>query len=195
MRDQQIEERLQHRTTRPHLVGQGGEAERHAFAGIALGLSVERLVLTKLLEHQHRQEARPRPAAGDDVEGGRHLTDLLAITAGEFFTDVLDHLPTARDRLQRLGDGLAQLGQARAAAAGAGCRAWHNDTLTRQMVWEGFAGRPVTGERGNSAGFGRRSLGCQLIFGSTGFQLFKLECHLVEQAGAAFRTWAEFIAL
>jgi hypothetical protein len=54
----------------------------------------QRLMLAEFLEHQHRQQARSRPAAGRDVERRRRLADLLAIPAAEFFADVLDHLPT-----------------------------------------------------------------------------------------------------
>jgi hypothetical protein len=39
-----------------------------------------------------------RPAAGDDVEWRRRLTNLLAVTAGELLPDVLDHLPGFRGR-------------------------------------------------------------------------------------------------
>src|SRR3981081_1223106 len=48
MRFNAPEERFQHRAAGPHLVGQGRQAERQAFLGIALGLTVERLMLAKL---------------------------------------------------------------------------------------------------------------------------------------------------
>ena len=121
------------------LVGQGRQADRHALLGIALGLPVERLMLAKLLEQDHRQQAWPCPAAGDDVERRRRLADLLAVAAGELLADVLDHLPGFRDDLQRLGDVLAELGQPRTATAGAGRRSRHDHPLARQMLREGLA--------------------------------------------------------
>ena len=54
---------VQHRAAGADLVGQRRQAERHAFPGVALGLAVERLMLAELLEQDHRQQARPGPAA------------------------------------------------------------------------------------------------------------------------------------
>jgi hypothetical protein len=69
-------------------------------------------MLAKLLEQHHHQHAWTCPAAGDHVERRWGLADLFAITAGELFSDVLDHLPGFRDHLQRLGDVLAKQAQA-----------------------------------------------------------------------------------
>ena len=77
------EQRRQRRRAAADLVGQGRQTDRHALLGIALRLPVERLMLAKFLEQHHRQQAWPRPAAGDHVERRRRLADLLAITAGE----------------------------------------------------------------------------------------------------------------
>jgi hypothetical protein len=99
----------QHGNACAHLVGQGRQAERHSFPCIAFGLAVQRLMLPVLLEQDHRQQARPGPAAGDHVKGSWRLADLLTVAAGKLFADVLDHLPLPRDHLQRLGDVLAQL--------------------------------------------------------------------------------------
>ena len=62
---QAVEQRHQHGRAGADLVGQRGQAERHALAGIALGLAVERLMLAELLEQHHRQQVRalPNPAA------------------------------------------------------------------------------------------------------------------------------------
>ena len=57
------QQRRQHGAAGADLVGQGRQAERHALAGIALGLAVQRLMLPELLEQDHRQQARPGPAA------------------------------------------------------------------------------------------------------------------------------------
>jgi hypothetical protein len=98
------EQRIQHGTDGTYLVGQGRQAERHPFAAIAFGLAVQRLMLNKLLERDHRQQVRPGPAARYDMEGGGCLADGLAVAAGELLPHVLDHLPLPRDDLQRLGD-------------------------------------------------------------------------------------------
>ena len=112
-----LDQRRQHGAAATHLVGQGRQAKRHALAGIAFGLAIEWLMLPELLEQDHRQQARPGPAAGQHMEWRRRLADLLAIATGEFLADVLDHLPLPRDHLQRLGDVLIQFAQPRAAAA------------------------------------------------------------------------------
>jgi len=61
--------------------------------GVALGLTVQRLVLAELLEHDHRQQARSRPSPCDGMEGRGRLRDLLAIAARELLAHRLDHLP------------------------------------------------------------------------------------------------------
>ena len=62
-------ERRQRRRAGADLVGQGGEAELDALAGVALGLPVQRLVLAELLEQHHREQVRPGPAPR--ASGGR----------------------------------------------------------------------------------------------------------------------------
>ena len=61
-------------------------------------------MLAELGVQDHRQQARPGAAAGDDVERRRRLGDRLARPAGELLPHRLDHLPLPRDHLQRLGD-------------------------------------------------------------------------------------------
>lgn len=56
MRLDQRVHRLERRGTGSDLVGQCGEAEVDALAGIALALSVQRLVLGELLEQDHHQK-------------------------------------------------------------------------------------------------------------------------------------------
>jgi len=68
----------QRRRAATDLIGQGRQTERHALLGVALGLPVERLMLVKLLEQHHRQQAGSGPASRDDVERRRSLADLLA---------------------------------------------------------------------------------------------------------------------
>src|SRR4051812_50192946 len=78
-------------------------------------------MLPVLLEQDHRQQAWAGPAARDHMKRRRRLADLLAVTAGKFFADMLDHLPAPRDHLPRLGDVLPQFAQSWAATAQAGC--------------------------------------------------------------------------
>src|ERR1700687_2045741 len=91
-------------------------------------------MLPELLEQDHRQKAGTGPAPGDHMERRRRLADLLAVPASELLADMLDHLPLARDRFQRLGNGLAQLTQPPTAAAKASGRSRHDHPLTRQML-------------------------------------------------------------
>src|SRR6185295_20195479 len=104
---------LKRRTAGTDLIGERRQAHGHAFPRVALGLPVQWLVLPELLKQQHGDEVRTRPAARGDVEGCRWLADLLAVPARHLLAHVLDDLPLARDHLQRLGDGLAELPQTR----------------------------------------------------------------------------------
>ncbi len=165
-----------------HLVGQGGQAQGHALAGVALSLPVQRLVLAELLEGDHRQEARPRPASGGDVEGRGRLSDGLAVAAAEPLTHRGDHLPLARDHLQRLGHVLPELGEPPAAAARAGGRGGDHHPLARQMFREGLARRSAAGEGLDRRGLGGRHLSLQLVEGRRRLQLLQLQLVLVQQA-------------
>ena len=100
---------------------------------IALALPVQRLMLAELLEQDHGQQVGAGKAARRHMERRRRLGDRLAVPARELLAHRLDHLPLARDHLQRLGDVLAQLGQLRRAAAGAALRRGDHDALARQM--------------------------------------------------------------
>ena len=168
------------------LIGQGGQAQRHAFAGVALGLAVQRLMLAELLEHDHGQKVRSGPTPRQDMEGRRGLGHGLAVAAGKLLPHGLDHLPLARDHFQRLGHVLAQLRQARPAAAGAGRGRLDHDPLARQVFREGLAGRLLALEplhRRGRAGDG--FLGRQFVLGRRGFQFLQLQLELVQQPAAA----------
>ena len=67
----QAMERPQGRSAGADMVGQRRERQIDAFAGIALALPVQRLVLAILLEQDHRQQIRPGMPARDDVERRR----------------------------------------------------------------------------------------------------------------------------
>ena len=58
----QATQRIERRADGAHRVGHGRQRDRRAFERIALGLTVQRLMLSELLEHDHRQQARARPA-------------------------------------------------------------------------------------------------------------------------------------
>ena len=68
-----IVDRQQQRGAAANLVGKRREAQLHAFARIALGLPIERLMLAILLEQNHRQKARPGKAARQNVKWRRRL--------------------------------------------------------------------------------------------------------------------------
>ena len=181
------EQRLQHGAASPDLIGESRQAERHSFPSVAFGLTVQRLVLPELLKQQHGEEMRPGPAARRDVERRRRLADLLAIPAGHLLAHMLDHLPLARDHLQRLGDGLAELPQPCAAAARACRRSRHDDTLSRQMGGERLSGRALARKGGDRCRLRCDPLSGDLVLGGGRFQLRELQLHLVEDARRALR--------
>ena len=176
------------------LIGQGRDAERHAFAGKTLGLAVERLVLPILLEQEHGEEAGPGPSARSHVERCRGLCDLLAVPARKLLANRLDYLPGARAHLERLGDVFAELGEPVPAAGRAGTGGRHHDTLARQVLGERLPCGPLTLEGGDRGGLGCRFLGDEVVLGSIGLELFELELHLIEQAAASFGAGAILFA-
>src|SRR5260370_41610761 len=105
-------ERIERHADRPHGVGHGRSRDRHAFQSIAFGLTIQGLMLTELLEHDHSQEAGPRPSPRDDMERCRRLCDLLAVATGELFPDRLDHFPPTGLRFQGSRHVLAEFAQA-----------------------------------------------------------------------------------
>ena len=184
------EERGEDGTAGADLIGQGREAERHPFPGVAFSLAVERLVLPKLLEQDHRQEARTGPTTGDHMERRRRLADLLAVPAGKLLPDMLDHLPPPRNRLQRLGDVLAHFAQARPAAALAGRRRRLDHALAWQMLGKGLARRAPAGKAHYVRRLGHGALGGDLVLTGRALELLEPEFHLIEKSRRAFRTLA-----
>ncbi len=69
MRLDQTPQRIERRADRADGVGHGRQGNRRAFERIALGLTVQRMMLAELFEGDLRQKARPRPAARDDMNG------------------------------------------------------------------------------------------------------------------------------
>ena len=176
-------------------VGHGRQGDRRALERIAFGLTVQRLVLAELLKGDHRQKARPRPAARNDMERRRRLSDLLAVPAGELLPHGLHDLPLARRRLQRPRHILAELAQARAAAAGAGFRRLDHHALARQMVGEGVALRPLALEAGDRGRSGDRLFCGEFVFRCARFQLFEFERQLIKQPHRALRLLPVDLAL
>ncbi len=135
----QPQDRRERRADRSHGVGHGRQRDWHTFQGVTLRLTVQRLVLTELLEHDHRQKARPRPSPCDGVEGRGRLTDLLAIAARELLAHRLDHLPPTGLRLERPRHVLAELAQPLSATACARRRGLDHHAFAGKMVGEGIA--------------------------------------------------------
>lgn len=191
-----LDQRRQDRGHPAHLVGECRQAQRHALAGIALGLAVKRLVLSELLEDDHGQQLGASPAARQDVEWRRGLGDGLTIPARDLLTDSLDHLPLARDDLQGLSDVLAELAQTRAAAAGAGLGRLDHHPLARQVFWEGLARGCLAGKRlHRGRGPGGGPLGGELVLRGRGFQLLQLQLQLIKQPAGPLRRRPEPLAL
>ncbi len=180
-------EGIERRADGANRVGHRRQRDWRALQRIALGLAVQRLMLAELLEHDHRQQARPRPRPRYRVERRRRLGDLLAVPAGELLPHSLDHFPLTRGRLQRLRHILAELAQARAAAAGAGLRRLDHHAFARQMLRECVALRPLALEAGDGRRFRDGALRCEFVLGRARFQFFEFERQLIEQSRRALR--------
>ena len=183
----QIMKRLQSRRAGAYLIGQRRQAEIDPFARVALPLSIQRLMLPVLLEENHCQQVRARPAAGCRVEGRRRLRYPLTVPARELLAHRLNHLPPARDHLQRLRHVLADFGQLVRPTARAGRGHGNHHALARQMVGERFARGPAADEPLDLSAPRRRLLSRQLVLGCTRRELVERELHLVEQALLALR--------
>lgn len=132
MRPDQNEQRRQRGRAGADPIRQRGDLEVDAFTRVSLALAVQREMVRELRIQDHRQQVRPGTATRDRMERRRRLSDGLTGTAGELLPHRLDHLPLARDDLQRLGDGLTQPGQG-TATAWACCWARKHHPLARQM--------------------------------------------------------------
>ena len=146
-------------------------------------------MLAELLEQDHRQQARAGKAARRDMERRRRLGDRLTLPAGEPFPDGLDHLPPARDDLERLGDILAEFRKLRRTAAGATLRRRDHDPLAGQMLRERLSRRPPALE-----GFDdcrrRGAFRLQLVLGGVRLGVRQLHLQLVEKPLLTFRAHA-----
>jgi hypothetical protein len=117
------------------------------------------------------------------MERRRRLGDLLARAAGELFPHGLDHLPLPRHPLQRLGNGLAELGEP-AAAARTHRRAGDHDALAPQVRRKRRPHRLLAGERPDRRAISRSGAG--FVLGRACRRFLELQFHLVEQLAAAF---------
>lgn len=108
--------------------------EVDAFTLVDVALTMERQVQAVLGKQNMGQQFGPCTPARNRMRGGRRLGDRFAGPADELLAQVLDHLPLARNELQRLGHVLAKLAQSAFAAAWAGGRHRIDNALTRQML-------------------------------------------------------------
>jgi hypothetical protein len=199
VRADEFVERQQYGGAGADVIGHGRHVDVDAFASVALALSIERLMRAVLLEQNHREQAGPGTAAGNDMEGCRRLGDRLAVAAGEFLAHGLLHEPAARDDIERLGDGLADLGQPAAAAAATARGCGHDKPLARQMLRKrparGFPpdvlGDHRPGLRGSGLG---GKLGRRLVFGRRLLELNQLQLELRDDLGAPLRGSAVLLA-
>ena len=118
----------------PDPVGQRGAFDRDALERQDRRLAVERQAVEILADHYIGDQTGTRPALLDWQVGRRRLYDPLARAAAQLRPDMADHLQASRDLLQYLGDVLADLGKAGAAAAGADRTGMVHDLLARQVI-------------------------------------------------------------
>lgn len=131
--------------------------EIDAFTLVDVALTMKRQVQAVLGEQDMGQQLGPCTPARNRMRGSRRLGDRFAGPADELLAHVLDHLPLARNELQRLGHVLANLAQSAVAAAWAGGRHWIDNALPRQMLRQRPAGWLAALERWH-----RNLLGCHL---------------------------------
>ena len=178
-----LDQRHQRRRRRADPVGQRRDVEIDAFPGIDRALPVERQMQAVLGEQDMGEQLWPGAPARDRVRWGGRLADRFAGPAGELLAHVLDHLPLARNELQRLGHVLADLAQCRAAAARAGRGRRIDDPLARQMLGQRPASRPAPFERRHRHLLARRRGHLRRRLGLRGIrlQIGQLQLELIEQ--------------
>ncbi|MBB4367110.1 hypothetical protein GGD65_008186 [Bradyrhizobium sp. CIR18] len=190
----QLEERHDGEGPVADLVGQRRQRQVDPLGLKAHTLAVERDMHAELVEQDRRQQLRTDEAARRGIERCWRLADLLAIAAGELFPHRLDQLEPARDLLQRLGHILAQLRQARSAAAGTARRGLDHDALAFDVVRPRLA-HPACACRRARPGFRRRRLGGKLVLARRGDEFFELQFQLLDQPGRALRALSVQFAL
>src|SRR5258708_39883701 len=116
------------------------------------------------------EQLRPCTPPRNRVRGSRWLGDRFAGPADELLTHMLDHLPLARNELQRLGHVLAELTQSVVATAWAGRRHRIDNALPRQMLRQRPARRLAALERWH-----RNLAACRHLLPGPGFGGLRLE--------------------
>src|ERR1700759_4638028 len=140
-----------------HPVRKRRYVEIDAFTLVDVALTMKRQVQTVLGEQNMGQQLGPCTPARNRMRGSRRLGDRFAGPADELLTHVLDHLPLARNELQRLGHVLADLAQSAVTPTWADGRYRIDKTLSRQMLRQGPAGWLAALERWH-----RNLIGCRL---------------------------------
>jgi hypothetical protein len=186
---------IERHADRAHCIGHRRQRDRRALQRIALGLAVQRLVLTELLEHDHRQQARTRPRPRYRVEWRRRLADLFAVPAGELLPHGLDHFPLTRLRFKRARHVFAEFAQARASTAFARHRRINHHALTRKMVGERIALGALARKSAHVGRLGDRPFRREFVFRRARFQFFEHERQLIDQPRRAFRFLAVNLTL
>ena len=87
----EVVQRLKDMSAGAYLVGQRRQRQLDPLTGIALRLPVQRLVLSELVEQDHRQEVGAEEPSRGRVERCRRLADPFAVPAGELLAYRLDH--------------------------------------------------------------------------------------------------------
>ena len=198
--DMRLDERSnkgsQHGSAGAHLVGQGRQADRHAFAGVAFGLAVQRLMLAELLEQRSWPAGSGPPSRAAMTWKGagawlivsqsrqvnfsrtcwitfhcRGMTSSVSVTSSPSLRSA-----SPPQQLQAVGPGTTT--RSRGRCSGNGLR----------------AGRLRMKAATTCRGPGRGLLGLKLILGGCGLQLLQLQFHLVEQARRPLRARAVDLA-
>src|SRR5580704_14090732 len=131
-------ERLEDRRARADLVGQRRQVELDAFAGIALALAVERLMLAVLLKQDHRQQvgaAQPRATTWNGAGGWPMLSQARQVN----FSRTVWITFHCRGTTSSVSVTSSPILASRSAAARAGRRTGHHDALARQVLGERLA--------------------------------------------------------
>ncbi len=115
------------------IVGKRRHADVHAFGGIGLALTVERLMQAELIEQDHRQQVGASRCTRNGVEGRWRLRDGLTGLANELLTDRLHDDPLAGNDLTAFRDGLTNFLEIRTVAAWAALWRGYDDTVAGKI--------------------------------------------------------------
>jgi hypothetical protein len=121
------------------------------------------------------------------MEKGRCRADLLAIPAGELLPYGFDHLPLARDHLQRPGHILAQLAQPCSATAAATRRRIDHHALAWQVVGESVSFSALASEAQHRRGLGHGDFRGEIVLGGVRCKLLEPQRQLIDEPLRALR--------